>query len=71
MNPTMLHTLTDSRIQEIQRDSRGRHLARQARQPRPAQSASHQGRGPGMRVRVGYSLVEAGLRLVVTSGPHN
>ena len=71
MNPTMLHTLADSRVQDIQRDSRSRHLARQARQSRPAQPARHQGRGTGMRIRVGYTLVEAGLRLVATSGPHD
>jgi hypothetical protein len=71
MNPSLLHTLADSRVQEIQRDSRERHLAALARTPHPWRPVSHQVRGTGMRIKVGYTLVEAGLRLVATSGPHD
>ena len=76
MNITMLQTLASSRVQELQRDSRDCRQAAQARRPRPARPAPRRGsslraqRATGMRSRVGYTLVEAGLRLVATSGPH-
>jgi hypothetical protein len=75
MNSNMLHTLASSRVQEIRRESRDRHLAALAQHAAaaPAGAVSHTGQHGrmhgGMRTRVGYTLVEAGLRLVATSGP--
>ena len=75
MNIAMLPTLASSHVRELQRDSRDYRQAAQARRPRPARPAQRRGglraeRATGMRRRVGYTLVEAGLRLVATSGPH-
>jgi hypothetical protein len=72
MNSNMLQTLARSRAQEIRRESRDRHLAALARHAEAAAragAASHGGQHGRMRSRVGYTLVEAGLRLVATSGP--
>jgi hypothetical protein len=72
MNSNMLHTLARTRVQDIRRESRDRHLAglaRQAETARLAEASPRGGQRSGMRSRVGYTLVEAGLRLVATSGP--
>ncbi|HEY1644356.1 MAG TPA: hypothetical protein VGG35_27075 [Streptosporangiaceae bacterium] len=76
MNIDMLQTLAGTRVQELQRDSRDYRRAAQARRPRPVRPAPRRSAGPradratGVRSRVGYTLLEAGLRLVVTSEPH-
>jgi hypothetical protein len=71
----MLHALADSRVREIQRDAESRQVARRQR-PQPLQTRTGPDRGgPGdgrahrVRNRVGYTLVAAGLRLVVSSAP--
>lgn len=75
MNIAMLQTLASSHAQELQRDSRDYRRAAEARRPRPARPAPRRsgglraGHATGIRSRVGYTLLEAGLRLVATSGP--
>lgn len=65
MNPLMIEALATSRVQEIHSDVarlRGPGLA----QSRPASAAAP---ATGLRSRVGYALVEAGLRLLAADGP--
>jgi hypothetical protein len=74
MNSNMLHTLARTHVQELHRESRDRHLADLAQQrsvAAPETAAARAGQRSGMRTRVGYTLVEAGLRLVATSGPRS
>jgi hypothetical protein len=75
MNTRMLHALADCRVREIRRDAESRHLARRQRprplptRTRPDRGGAGDSRGHRVRNRVGYALVAAGLRLVVTSVP--
>lgn len=66
MNPSMLHTMADSRCREMRRDA-ARHASGTLRPVLlPAQVTLS---WPRMRRQVGYALVEAGLRLLATDGP--
>jgi hypothetical protein len=69
MNPTVLHALAESRVQEIRRDSHAWHLAGQPRLSRDAWPGRGRGRAARLRVRIGCTLVEAGLHLVATASP--
>jgi hypothetical protein len=78
MNVAMLHALADARAGEIRRAAERRHLETLAiSRPRPARSAGFQARGrrprdrARMQARVGFTLVEAGLRLVAKNGPRD
>jgi hypothetical protein len=67
MNPWMLLAMTDSRCREMRRDAArhaGSGVPRRAWRPAPIRPG-----WPRMRRQVGYALVEAGLRLLVTDGP--
>ncbi len=65
MNPSLIQALANSRAQEIRSDL-ARHRAADLAQSRPAGTAAP---ATDLRSRVGYALVEAGLRLLATDGP--
>ena len=65
MNPWMLSDLADSRVREIRREAARRRRQARPRESQPIRTASG---GPGrLRQRVGFGLVEAGLRVLATT----
>lgn len=65
MNPWMLSDLADSHVREIRREAAQRRRQARPRESQPIRTASG---GPGrLRQRVGFGLVEAGLRVLATT----
>ena len=66
MNFGMIDLLVDSHTGDIRRQVASRRTAARGRESWPAAGAA--GR-PGLRSRIGFALVEVGLRLQVTASP--
>ena len=66
MNFGMIDVLVDSHARDIRRQVASRRTAARCRKSCPAAGAA--GR-PGLRSRIGFALVEVGLRLQVTASP--
>jgi hypothetical protein len=66
MNFGMIDVLVNSHAGDIRRQAARRRTAAGGRGARPAGAAAT---GPRLRSRVGFALVEVGLRLQATSGP--
>ena len=66
MNFGMIDVLVGSHTGDIRRQVASRRAAARGRESWPAAGAA--GR-PGLRSRIGFALVEVGLRLQVTAGP--
>ena len=67
MNFGMIDVLVGSHARDIGRQVASRRTATRCRESWPAAGA--EGR-PGLRSRIGFALVELGLRLQVTPRPH-
>ena len=66
MNFGMIDLLVDSHTGDIRRQVASRRTAARGRESWPSGSAGR----PGLRSRIGFALVELGLRLQVTPRPH-
>ena len=66
MNFGMIDALVGSHAGDIRRQAASRRTAARGRESWPSGSAGR----PGLRSRIGFALVELGLRLQVTPRPH-
>ena len=66
MNPWMISDLADSHVREIRRQAAEYRTRRRRPGPRPTH---HVSRSLRLRHRVGFGLVEAGLRVLATTKP--
>jgi hypothetical protein len=67
MNPWILRDLADSHVREMRREAARRRSHARPRGSQPMRSVRG---GPGrLRQRVGFGLVEAGLRVLATTRP--
>ena len=66
MNFGMIDVLVSSHAGDIGRQVASRRTAARGRESWPSGSAGR----PGLRSRIGFALVEVGLRLQVTGQPH-
>ena len=68
MNFGMIDVLVDSHARDIRRQVASRRTAGRGRGRESWPAAAAAGR-PGLRSRIGFALVEVGLRLQVTASP--